>query len=89
MTWNQPEAFIHATRELDLHADTCIAGHTKQVVEVSAFSKEHTILQDVPMVIAATAYEDPSNGTTYILSVGQAIWLGDKAESTLLYPNQL
>lgn len=88
MTWNQPEAFIHATRELDL-LNCWIIELTKQVVEVSAFSKEHTILQDVPMVIAVTAYEDPSNGTTYILILGQAIWLGDKTESTLLYPNQL
>ncbi len=93
-TWSQPEAVIHATCELDSHADTCVAGpncqiveFTNQVIELSAFSKEHTILQDVPVVTAATAYDDPSNGITYILILGQAIWMGDKVECTLLCPN--
>jgi len=96
MTWDQPEEVVHAACELDSHADTCVAGPncriielTDQVVSVSAFSKEHNILQDIPIVTAATAYDDPTSGTTYILILGQAIWMGDKVEATLLCPNQL
>jgi hypothetical protein len=40
-------------------------------------------------VTAATAYDDPSTGTTYILILGQAIYKGDKMENSLICPNQL
>jgi hypothetical protein len=39
--------------------------------------------------MAATGYDDPTNGDTYILILGQAIYMGDKVDATLLCPNQL
>jgi hypothetical protein len=47
------------------------------------------VVADVPIVKAATAYNDPVSGTTYILVLGQAIYLGDNVEAPLLGPNQL
>jgi hypothetical protein len=59
--------------ELDLHADTCVAGSncviietTNQTVSVSAFSEAHEIIHNVPIVTAATAYDDNKTGVTYI-----------------------
>jgi hypothetical protein len=68
--------------ELDSHADTCVAGanclvleYTDQVCSVSAFSETHEVWHDIPIVTAATAYDDPMTGDTYILILGQAIYM--------------
>jgi hypothetical protein len=87
---------VYGQCELDSHADTCVAGqncivveYTDQVTNVSAFSPDFDILQDVPIVTAATAYDDPHSGITTILILGQALWMPDKVTHTLICPNQL
>jgi hypothetical protein len=45
-------------------------------------------LQNIPIVTAATALDNP-DGSTFILILHQALYLGDKIENTLLCPNQL
>jgi hypothetical protein len=40
-------------------------------------------------VTAATAYDDPKTGITYILILGQSIYMGDRMNTSLLCPNQL
>ncbi len=81
---------------LDSHADTCVAGSncvilesTNQMVSVSAFSDTHEVIHDVPIMTAATAYDDPDTGTTYILILGQSIYMGDRMQTSLLCPKQL
>jgi hypothetical protein len=59
------------------------------MVSVTGFSNEYEAIHDVPIVTAATAYDDPSTGTTVILIIGQALYLNDKVSCTLLCPNQL
>ncbi len=61
--------------ELDSHADTCVAGancivleYTNHVCSVSAFSEAHETLHDIPIVTAATAYDDPKTGEHTYLS---------------------
>jgi len=85
-----------STCELDSHADTCVAGpnciiieRTGFTVNVTGFSNKQGSFQDVPIVKAATAYNDPKTGATYILVIGQAIYMGSDVEHTLLCPNQL
>jgi hypothetical protein len=85
-----------STCELDSHADTCVAGpnciiieQTGFTVNVTGFSNKQGSFQDVPIVKAATAYDDPKTGATYILVIGQAIFMGSDIEHTLLCPNQL
>ncbi len=87
---------IHGMCELDSHADTCVAGpncivveYTDQLVNVSAFTDIHETFNDVPIVTAATAYDDPTDGTTYVLILHQAIYMGNKISNTILCPNQL
>ncbi len=92
----QRDEIIHSTCELDSHADTCVAGpnckiieHTGYTVNVTGYSKRQGILENVPIVKAATAYDNPQTGETFILILGQALYLGEHVESTLLCPNQL
>lgn len=93
----EDEKVCFSTCELDSHADTCVAGpnccvleDTGYTVNVTGFSdKLQGVVADVPIVKAATAYDDPVSGTTYILVLGQAIYLGDIVEATLLCLNQL
>jgi hypothetical protein len=56
---------------------------------VSAFTDTHEVIHDVPIVTAATAYDDPKTGITYILILGQSIYMGDRMNTSLLCPNQL
>ena len=93
---NQPMEFIHSTCELDSHADTCVAGpncivleYTDQVVNVSAYSEQLDTMENIPIVTAVTAWDDTLTGTTTILVIGQALFMGDKVKTTLLCPNQL
>lgn len=86
----------YSTCELDSHADTCVAGpncvvieYIDQVVDVSAFSDHHDTIKDIPVVTAATAFDDPRHGTAYILILNQALYMADIVETTLLCPNQL
>lgn len=46
-------------------------------------------MSDVPIVQAATAYDDPDSGEMFMLIVNQGLYLGEKLENTLLNPNQL
>lgn len=46
-------------------------------------------MQGIPIVTAATAIDDPDTGITTTLIIGQALYLGDKINNTLLCPNQL
>jgi hypothetical protein len=62
---------------------------TNQTVDVSAFTDVHDVINTVPIVIAATAYDDPTTGTTYTLILGQCIYMGDKMPNILICPNWL
>jgi len=82
--------------ELDSHADTCVAGmncvvleETNQRVNVSAFTDAYKTFNDVTIVTAATAYDDNRTGTIYILVLGQAIYMADNMDNSLICPNQL
>ncbi len=82
--------------ELDSHADTSLAGancHVKanrdRVCEVSPYHPQYKAIQNVPIVKAATAYIDQGTGTTYILIINQALYLGDTFKTTLINPNEM
>jgi hypothetical protein len=46
-------------------------------------------MHNVPILTAAMDYDDHRDGTTYILILGQAIYMGDSVNATIIYPNQL
>ena len=45
-------------------------------------------MNDVQVCSAATAYDDPSTGATYILVFHQGLWFGPKLGHSLINPNQ-
>ena len=43
----------------------------------------------MPIVQAATSYDNPETGETIILILNEAIWMGETMDHTLMNPNQL
>jgi len=85
----------HSKAELDSHADTTVAGSTYRVLEytekscdIHPFSDDYEPMKQVPIAKVATAYDDPSTGETYILIFGQALYMGQSLDHTLICPNQ-
>ena len=81
--------------ELDSHADTSCVGAdcrvlsiTDQVCQVVPYHQDYQPFNEVPVVQAATAYDHPETGITYILIINQALLVPD-LETTLLNPNQM
>ncbi len=84
-----------ANAELDSHADTIVAGATCKIIEytnqhcqVHPYADHYEPISNVPVVKAATAYDHPSTGETFILIFGQALYMGDHMDHTLICPNQ-
>jgi Reverse transcriptase (RNA-dependent DNA polymerase) len=80
--------------DLDSHADSCVAGANCLMLEesgrkakVSTFHPNARSFQDIPIVTAATLYQD-RNGRSIIVVIHEALWFGE-ASQTLLCPNQL
>jgi hypothetical protein len=93
----QKEDVVKSGRaELDTHADTCgvnnvarILEFMGQVAEVSGFANSMQALQDIPIVKAALAYDDPNTGETIVLIINQALYFGKHMDDILLNPNQI
>ena len=56
---------------------------------MSPYTDTYEAIKSVPIVKAATAYDNPETGETTILILNEAIWMGDKMQHTLINPNQL
>jgi hypothetical protein len=56
---------------------------------VSAYSEQLDTMENIHIVTAATAWDDLATGTTTILILGQALYMGDKVKTTLLCSNQM
>ena len=70
------------TTELDSHANMCVIGRQATIInrtgkhaEVRAFSQECRVLNKVPIVDAAFAYDCPSTMKTYLLIVRNALYV--------------
>lgn len=85
----------YSSLELDSHADTACVGPecsilsvTEKVCRVNAYHPRYNAFEDIPVVQAATAHDDPETGITYILVINQALQIPGMGV-TLLNPNQL
>jgi hypothetical protein len=81
--------------EMDSHADTCVAGSnrvvlefTGQTAEVEAYSPDYPSKQ-IPIATVATAYGCPTSGATFVLIINEALYFGDSLPFSLISPNQL
>jgi hypothetical protein len=53
------------------------------------YTEAYDAIKSVPIVQAATVYDNRDTGETMILILNEAIWMGDQMEHTLINPNQL
>jgi hypothetical protein len=63
--------------------------YTGKECDVLPYTEAYEAIKSVPIVEAATAYDHTDTGETTILSLNEAIWMGDQMEHTLINPNQL
>ena len=89
-------ATVHGRCELDSHADTIVAGsnciilqYTGKVCDVSPYRDDYESALNVQIVHAATAWQSPHTGQTYVLVLHEALWMGDHMAHSLINPNQL
>jgi hypothetical protein len=80
---------------LDSHADTCTIGafgrvvhDTGETISVNGFHDQLPTLQDIKIVTAALAYDDPVTNNTYVLFFHQALHFPE-LNVNLLNPDQL
>ena len=62
---------------------------TNRIADVYGFNSNHGCQDSVPIVTAATAYDSPTTGETYILIFNEVLWYGNKLDHSLINPNQL
>ena len=62
--------------------------HRKEC-NVSPYTDAYESIKSVSIVQAATAYDNPETGETFILVFNEALWMGGKMDHTLVNPNQL
>ena len=81
--------------DLDSHADTCLVGKNAVILEeldryvnISGFDPSKGKANDLQIVNAAVAFDDPETGQPYILRVNQAVSV-PTLENNLLCPMQL
>jgi hypothetical protein len=87
---------VHSQLEMDSHAGTIVCGsnsvimhYTGKEYDVSPYPEAYKAIRSVPIVQAATAYNNTETGKTIILILNEAIWMGGQMEHTLVNPNQL
>jgi hypothetical protein len=92
----QPLPNCIAPNEMDSNADTCCAGSnfialslTRRTADVYPYNSSYEPLLNVPIASAATAYDDPDTGQTYILVLNECLYYGTKLKHSLINPNQL
>ena len=93
-TVNEEEG-IYSRAELDSHDDTCGVGSMAYVIqdsgrfcEVTPFSSVEA-MQEILIVKAALACDNPLTGETSIINIGQALYFRDQVDHILMNPNQI
>jgi hypothetical protein len=86
----QGSTVVHSQIEMDSHADTIICGsncmimhYTGKECDVSPYTEAYKAIKSVPIVQAATAYDNSDTGKSTILILNKAIWMGDQMEHTV------
>ena len=69
--------------KMDSHADTCVSvyncdtlAYAGQSAEVEASLPDYPLRQ-IPIATVATAFDNPTSGTTYVLFINKALCFGD------------
>ncbi|KAI2505807.1 Reverse transcriptase (RNA-dependent DNA polymerase) [Fragilaria crotonensis] len=94
--FNDPPTDTAAYNECDSNADTCCLGtnfvvlqSTYRTADVYAYDSSIKPIENVPIVTGATAYDDPTTGTTFILVFHESLYYGTALDHSLINPNQV
>ncbi len=66
-----------------------VIAYADKTCEVTPYHPRYKAIENVPIVQAGTATDDPVTWETYILSINQGLYLGDALSLTLLNLNQV
>ena len=95
-SWTDPAANTRADNECDTNADTCCLGKnfivlnaTYRTADVYAYDASIKPIENVPIVSGATAFDDPTTGTTLILVFHESLYYGERLDHSLINPNQV
>jgi hypothetical protein len=95
-SWSDPPENTTAENELDTNADTCCLGKnfivlqsTYRTADVYAYDTSIQPIENVPIVTAATAYDDVTTGDTTILVFNESLYYGERLDHSLINPNQI
>ena len=66
-----------------------ILSYTRQVADVYGYNKSVIHNVKIPIVSAATAFDDPESGIVYILIVNEGLYYGEKLDHSLINPNRV
>ena len=87
---------VYSTMDVDSHTDTifcssnCIVmDFTGKECDVAPYTDAYKTIKEVPIVQAATAYDNPEIGDTTIIILNKAIWMSATMYHTLVNPNRL
>ena len=53
------------------------------------YDKSIELVQNVPKVTGATAYDDPTTGKVIILFINEGLYYGEKLDHTLINPDEV
>ncbi len=95
-TSHQRDVEVGKFLDLDSHADTSVIGANCRIIsftnkscQVATYHPDYPAMNDVPIVQAGAAYDDPDTGETIILVINQGLYLGDSLPNSLINPNQM
>ena len=96
--WTDPFANTTAENECDTNADTsCLdknfivltATFCTGTADIYAYDTSIKSIENVPIVSAATAYDDPVTGDTCILVFNESLYYGERFDHLLINPHRL
>jgi hypothetical protein len=87
--FNDPPPDTAAYNECDSNADTCCLGTNFVVLQSTYRTADVKPIENVPTVTGATAYDDPTTGTTFILVFHESLYYGTALDHSLINPNQV
>ena len=92
---HEPNPGTIATNDADTNADTCCLGsnfipinQSNRSAGVHPYSDEYRPIKNIPIVFAATAFDQP-DGNTYILVFNECLYFGTRMKHSLINPNQI
>ncbi len=62
---------------------------TYGIADVYAYDSSIQPIENLPIVTAATAYDNTVTGNTFILVFNEGLYFGVKVDHSLIYPNQI